>query len=113
MLDEQTLETLSELADELSIEVSKLLREKLQEHTFVFDTDDAFDEQTGVLMASTENEIGGRYPRLDPSYVEYFLNIKSDGELRDTLGDNILESTAAASLYSTRFGDDDSGEVCD
>ena len=93
--------------------MSKLLREKLQEHTFVFDTDDAFDEQTGVLMASTENEIGGRYPRLDPSYVEYFLNIKSDGELRDTLGDNILESTAAASLYSTRFGDDDSGEVCD
>ena len=78
-----------------------------------FITDDAFDEQTGVLMASTDNEIGGRYPRLDSSYVEYFLSIKADGELTDTLGENVIESTAARDLYSTRFGDDDSGEVCD
>ena len=78
-----------------------------------FITEDAFDEQTGVLMASTDAEIGGRYPRLDPSYVEYFLSIKADGELTDTLGENVIESTAASSLYTTRFGDDDSGEVCD
>ena len=63
MLDEQTLETLSELADELSIEVSKLLREKLQEHTFVFDTDDAFDELVdtaiqGILPKVYKGKIG-------------------------------------------------------
>tara|TARA_R110000787_G_scaffold254587_1_gene359877 strand:- start:1552 stop:2454 length:903 start_codon:yes stop_codon:yes gene_type:complete len=78
-----------------------------------FITDDAFDEQTGVLMASTENEIGGRYPRLDSSYVEYFLSIKTDDQVNDTLGEDIIDSNASRDLYSTRFGDDDSGEVCD
>ena len=78
-----------------------------------FITDDAFDEQTGVLMASTENQIDGRYPRLDSSYVEYFLSIKTDDQINDTLGEDVLESSAGRDLYSARFGDDDGGEVCD
>jgi len=78
-----------------------------------FITDDAFDEQTGVLMATTENQINGRYPRLDSSYVEYFLSIKTDDQVNDTLGEDVLESSAGRDLYSARFGDDDGGEVCD
>ena len=76
-----------------------------------FITDDAFDEQTGVLMASTENEIGGRYPRLDPSYVEYFLDVKVDEEIKDRVGREI--GTNAGDLYAIRAGDEGDGEVCD
>ena len=69
-LDEQTQETLSEFADDLSIEVSKLLREKLkvysyryQNHTFVFDTDDHLDELVdnaiqGILPKVYKGKIG-------------------------------------------------------
>ena len=76
MLDEQTLETLSEIADELSIEVSKLLREQLQEHNssrvgvrwskgerLVFNTDDALDELVdtaiqGIIHKVYKGKIG-------------------------------------------------------
>jgi hypothetical protein len=74
-----------------------------------FITDDAFDEQTGVLMASTEEQIGSRYPRLDSSYAEYYLDVKVDDEIVDRR----LLGTTAGELYATRPGDDDSGEVCD
>jgi len=78
-----------------------------------FISDDAFDEQTGILMATSEAEIGGRYPRLDSSYVEYYLDTRIDEGISDVLARKLFESNAARDLYTTRFGDDDDGEVCD
>jgi hypothetical protein len=111
LLSIEELNVFDKFNGNFEIEAFLLDQDGKQVRDLKFITDDAFDEQTGILMATTEEQIGSRYPRLDSSYVEYFLDVKVDEEIKDRVGREI--GTNAGDLYAIRAGDEGDGEVCD